>query len=94
MVTDVTTEEGRLFHNGIVFGNNVPDANGTGRRKLSIYLHILSRSISDHHLRCWVGAKAALKTASRQREQQTRDSEKGETAAPKGLESLAPFYFF
>ena len=22
-----------------------------------IYLHILSRSISDHHLRCWVGAK-------------------------------------
>ena len=37
-----------------------------------------------------MGAKAALKTASRQREQQTRDSEKGETAAPKGLESLAP----
>ena len=22
----------------------------------SIYLHILSQSISDHHLRCWVGA--------------------------------------
>ena len=34
--------------------------------------------------------KAALKAASRQREQQIRDSEKGETAAPKGLESLAP----
>ena len=24
----------------------------------SIYLHILSRSISDHHLRCWVGASS------------------------------------
>ena len=34
--------------------------------------------------------KEALKAASRQREQQTQDSEKGETAAPKGLESLAP----
>ena len=33
---------------------------------------------------------AALMAASRQREQQTRDSEKGETAAAKGLESLAP----
>ena len=34
--------------------------------------------------------KTVSKAASCQCEQQTQDSEKGETAAPKGLESLAP----
>ena len=34
--------------------------------------------------------KAALKAASRQREQTSRDSGKGETAAPKELDSVAP----
>ena len=34
--------------------------------------------------------KATLKAASHQREQTSRDAGRGETVAPKGLESIAP----